>query len=277
MRTSGNIRVGCSGFSYRDWRGVFYPTHLSADELLPYYERFFDLLELNFSFYKLPDIGQISSLVERTTKVRFSIKATSIFTHHRNYSRGELEAFKTSLRPLIEGRRFVCVLFQFPQSFRWDSGGREYLRKLSEDFYGIERVIEPRSRTFMRDEVFIELEMMGFSIANVDAPKLKGLFVGPWKKVGALNYVRLHGRNADKWYEGETSFSRYDYLYSEEEIEEISRKLKRAFGEEEVYVFFNNHYRAKAVLNALMLKNALGDRVSIPSSLAGSQAPSLWE
>ena len=277
MNAPGRIKVGCSGFSYRDWRGTFYPPHIPQDQLISYYERFFEILELNFSFYKMPDVKQIASLVERTAKIKFSVKATSVFTHERSYSQEELKAFRTSLNPLLESGRFICVLFQFPQSFHWSHEAREYLARLSEDFGGIERVMEPRSRTFLRDEVLIELEMMGFSVANVDVPKIKGLFHGPWKRSGSINYVRLHGRNGEKWYEGETSFSRYDYLYSEEEIEEIRERLERAFGKEEVYVFFNNHYRAKAVLNAFMLISALGEEVGIPSSLKGSHAPSLWE
>jgi len=277
VKEASNFRIGCSGFSYRDWKGVFYPPSIKQSEMILYYERFFDLLELNFSFYKMPAKEQIETFLSKTRRIEFSIKAPSVFTHERTYTGEDVRLFKEAVRPLTESDRFVGVLFQFPQSFRWSQETREYLMKLSEAFAGIERIIEPRNRSFLSNEVLMELEIMGFSVANVDAPRLPGLFLGPWKTVGNLNYVRLHGRNKDSWYEGETSSSRYNYLYSEDELEEIRKKLIRAFDGTVTYVFFNNHYRAKAVVNALRLKEMFGQRVEFPSSLKGLLSPSLWE
>lgn len=245
--------------------------------MILYYERFFDVLELNFSFYRMPEREQIRAFLEKTKRLEFSVKAPSLFTHERKYTAGDVEKFRDSLEPLVESGRLIGILFQFPQSFRWNDEAREYLLRLSEDFSGLDRVIEPRNRSFLKGEVLMDLEIMGFSVANVDAPRLPGLFVGPWKIVGAINYVRLHGRNGEKWYEGETSSSRYNYLYSDEELKEVKEKLIRVFNGSVTYVFFNNHYRAKAVVNALRLKEMFGERVKFPSSLRGLMSPSLWE
>ena len=277
MKSFSNFRIGCSGFSYTDWKGVFYPNSIHQSEMILYYEKFFDVLELNFSFYRMPERDQIRSFLEKTKRLEFSIKAPSLFTHERIYTAEDVERFQHALEPLVESGRFICILFQFPQSFHWNDYAREYLLKLSEDFSGVDRVIEPRNRSFLKSEVLMDLELMGFSVANVDAPRLPGLFLGPWRIVGAINYVRLHGRNSEKWYEGETSSSRYNYLYSDEDLEEIRQKLIKTFDGSVTYVFFNNHYRAKAVVNALRLKEMFGERVKFPSSLRGLMSPSLWE
>jgi len=272
-----NFRIGCSGYSYRDWRGVFYPESLSQSDLINHYEKYFDVVELNFSFYVMPQRDKIERILEKSRRLNFSIKAPSIFTHERNYDSSHVKEFLSSIKPLTDSGRFIAILFQFPQSFHLSHASLDYLRKLSENFSGIRRVAELRSRTFLRIEALMEMEFMGFSVVNTDAPKVRGLFIGPWKKTGELNYVRLHGRRADRWHGSEKSFERYDYLYSDAELKQIRETLVRAFNGEETYVFFNNHYRAKAVLNALKLKEMFGKGVKIPSSLRGAHSSRLWE
>jgi uncharacterized protein YecE (DUF72 family) len=272
-----NFLIGCSGFSYGDWRGVFYPVHLDPSAYLSFYEKYFDVVEINFTFYKMPERRQFEAFLEKSKRIRFSVKANSLFTHQREFTDQQVKLFKEAVSPLIEADRFIGLLFQFPQSFHLSDSSLSYLRELSEKFSDLPRIAELRSRSFLRREVLMEIELMGFSVANVDAPKLKGLLVGPWEKSGEINYVRLHGRNAENWHKGEKSYERYDYLYSEDELKELRDKLLRVFGKETTYVFFNNHYRAKAVLNALRMKELFGEEVKIPSSLKGLRTSSLWE
>ncbi len=274
-RTS--VYVGCSGFSYRDWKGTFYPSHIDQSQMITYYERFFNVVEINYTFYSMPHPYTINSFLERTSRLRFAIKANSIFTHERDYTKEHLSRFLQGIAPLLESERFIALLFQFPQSFHYSPEGMDYIKKLSLDFRGIDKVIEFRSRSFSRREVFDELEGLGFSLVNVDAPRIKGLFLGPWRTVGTMNYVRLHGRNEDKWYKGEESYERYDYLYSEDELLRIKEKVARLAKEAETYVFFNNHYRGKGALNALQFKELFGEDVSIPKGLRSTFSPKLWE
>jgi len=277
VKRKPRIHIGCSGFSYKDWRGTFYPSGISQSQMLPYYEKFFDVLEINYTFYSMPHQYTINSFLERTSRLRFAVKANRVFTHDRNYSKGDLKKFVSGISSLLESGRFIALLFQFPQSFHYDADSMEYLKKISADFAEMEKAVEFRSRSFSRGEVFEEIESLGFSLVNVDAPKLKGLFIGPWKSVGSLNYIRLHGRNAQKWHTGEEAYERYDYLYSEEELMQIKDRIEKLDLSRETYVFFNNHYRGKGALNALQLKELFGEQVNIPKGLKSLFSKRLWE
>jgi len=154
----------------------------------------------------------------------------------------------------------------------------EYIKKLSLDFAGIERVIEVRHRSFATKEFYEFVEEVGFSaLVNIDAPKIKGLLVGPWVSVGVINYVRLHGRNKEKWHNHKEPYERYDYLYSEEELKELKEKILKIHEGKDTYVFFNNHYRGKGALNALQMKELFGEKVNIPKGLLATHSPKLWE
>ncbi len=271
------VHIGCSGFSYRDWRGAFYPSDLPQSEWIRYYERFFSVLEINYTFYSTPHIHTIKGFLEKARRLRFSVKVNRIFTHERNYTKDDVKTFLKGLEPLLESDRFIAFLFQFPQSFGYSTESMDYIRRLSEDFSGYERVLELRSRSFARGDVFVEIERMGFSLVNVDAPKVKGIMVGPWKSIGSINYVRLHGRNRDKWFGGEESYERYDYLYSEEELVRIKGKVERMCEGKETYIFFNNHHRGKGALNALQMRGLFGEEVKVPVGLRSLHSKRLWE
>ncbi len=277
MKRFKNIHVGCSGFSYKDWKGTFYPSNIDQSEMITYYEKFFDVVEINYTFYSMPHPYTMRSFLEKTKRLRFSVKVNRVFTHDRNYGLSELKSFLEGCRPLLESDRFICFLFQFPQSFKYSEESLSYLSKLSEDFSGYERVLEVRGRSFMRADFFERVEDLGFSLVNVDAPKVKGVLVGPWRSVGTLNYVRLHGRNKEKWHQHEEAYERYDYLYSEEELRSLKDKILEIYEGKDTYVFFNNHYRGKGALNALQMKELLGESVNIPKGLVSTFSGSLWE
>ncbi len=273
-----NIYVGCSGFSYKDWRGTFYPSSIDQSQLITYYEKFFDVLEVNYTFYSMPHTYTFESFLDKTKRLRFSVKANRVFTHERNYSEKDVRRFLEGIKPLLEEeKRFIALLFQFPQSFQFSAENLEYLKKLSSSFEGIDRAAELRNRSWGRPQVIEEIENLGFVLVNVDAPKVKGLLVGPWRSVGSFNYVRLHGRNYERWHEHEEAYERYDYLYSEAELSEIKEKIMRIYEGKDTYVFFNNHYRGKGALNALQLKEMFGEEVDIPKGLRATFSGRLWE
>ncbi len=273
----GRINIGCSGFSYRDWKGTFYPTSIHTSEMLAYYSNFFDVIEINYSFYSMPTAYTFYEFINRTKKIRFAVKVNKIFTHERNYSKEDVKKFIEAITPLIDSDRFIALLFQFPQSFHYNHDNLEYIKKLSFDFSNIDKVIEVRSRSFAKYDFYSFVEEMGFSLVNIDAPLLKGIFVGPWKSVGYINYVRLHGRKYESWFSTEESYERYDYLYTEEELEQIKRRIDTLDKKYDTYIFFNNHYRGKAAYNALQLKRIYGEDVKIPKGLVSSFSYSLWE
>ncbi|SHK40795.1 DUF72 domain-containing protein [Thermocrinis minervae] len=261
------VYIGCSGFYYPEWIGLFYPPHIKRDELLRYYEKYFVVVELNFSFYRFPDRGTLKSMLSRTRELKFSLKANRLFTHVRSYTQKDVDSFLYQIEPLLkEEERFIALLFQFPESFHYSEESLAYIEKLAKDFSGVQKVIEVRSKSFKRADFYSFLEGIGFSLVNVDAPK-KGFLVGPWVSVGSINYVRIHGRNEE---------NPYDYLYSLEELKKLRDKIKK-LGDKDTYVFFNNTPKAKAVYNALELKNLMGYPADIPKSLERSFLEREWE
>ncbi|MEZ0360722.1 MAG: DUF72 domain-containing protein [Hydrogenobacter sp.] len=261
------VYVGCSGFSYEEWRGVFYPHDLRREEFIIYYSRFFNVLELNFSFYSFPSKGTVKSFLSRSKYLRFSLKAHRIFTHIRHYKSEDVKKILFSIEPVLEEDRFIAMLFQFPESFHRTQENLEYIRKLSEDFRDIEKVVEVRSKSFKSADFYRFLEENGFSLVNSDAPKESKFLVGPWVSIGNINYVRLHGRDPQK---------PYDYLYSLEELKKLKDRIRK-LGYKDTYIFFNNTAKAQAVYNALQMKMLFGIKVEIPKSLQGSLRDKEWE
>lgn len=262
------VYVGCSGFFYRDWVGGFYPPLLKREDYIRFYSKYFEVVEINSSFYNIPNRGNIKSMLSRTSTLRFAFKAYRIFTHIRTYTQEDVKKFLYSIEPVLEEDRFIALLFQFPESFGYKEENLEYLRKLSKDFSEIPRVIEVRNRSFKKVDFYQMLEELGFSLVNTDAPKGSKFLIGPWVSVGTINYIRLHGKDPER---------PYDYLYSLEELKKIRDKIKKLEGDKDTYVFFNNTVRAKAVLNALQFKILFGIKAEIPRSLENSLKEKEWE
>lgn len=261
------VYVGCSGFYYKDWVGVFYPPSIKREDFIKYYAQFFEVLEINSSFYHFPDRSNIKRFLEKTKTLRFAFKAHRIFTHTRSYTKEDVKKFLYSIEPVVKEERFIALLFQFPASFGYSVENLEYIKRLSEDFSGYDRVIEVRNKSFRKKDFFSFLEGVGFSVVNADAPKGDEFLSGPWVAVGSINYIRLHGKDPQK---------PYDYLYSLEELKNLKRKILK-LGDRDTYVFFNNTVGAKAVLNALQLKLLFGIKAEVPKSLQKAFREREWE
>lgn len=261
------VYIGCSGFSYRDWVGRFYPPRLKKEDYIRFYARYFEVVEINSSFYDFPNRGNVKSMLSRSSGLKFAFKANQIFTHQRNYTREDVKKFLYAIEPVFEEERFIALLFQFPESFGYKEENLQYLKKLAEDFRGVQKVLEVRNRSFKKADFYQFVEEIGFSIVNVDAPKGSKFLVGPWVGVGAINYVRLHGKDPER---------PYDYLYSLDELKKIKEKVRK-LGNRDTYVFFNNTVKAQAVLNALQLKMLFGLKAEVPRSLQSSLREREWE
>ncbi len=252
------ISIGTSGFDYADWRGVFYPSKLQRKEWLAYYAERFSALELNFSYYRMPAEGQLASMVERTGgKVEFAIKAHRSMTHDRIASDAEYATFTRAVDELRQAERLGAVLVQFPYSFRQCEENRGYLKRLA-DRLGPPLVVELRRSEWAQDPILDWLERLGVGYACVDEPQIKGLM--PAQAVATANpgYVRFHGRNAAKWYSHDRPEERYDYRYAVPELKEWSLRIKKIENKAgKVLVFFNNHFQAKAVEAAEVMRRLL--------------------
>ncbi len=266
-------RIGPCGWSYDDWNGVFYPSHRPRGfRPLAYLARFFDAVEVNSTFYRIPSPRMTAEWPKLVSPdFRFAVKLTHSFTHERAEfpAAGDVRAFHQAVQPLRESGLLGPLLVQFPWSFRHTPQAVDWLRRLADAFSDFERFVEVRHVSWAVPEALAELAAAG-GFVNIDQPQLRDCLPPSEHVFGRTAYVRLHGRNALNWFaENRQPHERYDYLYGEEELREWVRRLN-AIGSkaEEVYVFTNNHYRGQAPANALELRALLtGEAVAAPAEL----------
>lgn len=241
------IRLGTSGFSYEDWVGPVYPPELPRWQWLSHYATLFDTVELNVTYYRHADRKTASGWVQRTPdSFLFTVKAHGSLTHERNDP--EVNAFRESLAPLVDQGRLGCVLAQFPHSFHATPGNADYLTALREFLRDLPVVIEFRHAGWLQEATFARLRELQFGFCCVDEPALKGLMPPVAAVTSPLAYVRLHGRNAGKWWEHEHAWERYDYTYRDDELREWLPRLRALDSEAALtLVYANNHYRGQSV------------------------------
>jgi uncharacterized protein YecE (DUF72 family) len=127
------IRLGTSGFSYADWVGEVYPQELPRWQWLPFYTQSFDTVELNVTYYRMPDAKLIRGWIDRTPDdFLFTVKAHKSLTHERNSP--DFNAFSDSIAELKQAHKLACVLAQFPHSFHPTPQNRNYLNEVREGF-----------------------------------------------------------------------------------------------------------------------------------------------
>jgi len=254
----GDILVATSGYSYDDWREVFYPEGLPKADFLRYYALFFPFVELNFSYYAMPKARNLAAMAARTPEgFLFSLKAHSSLTHEVGPGwRTQAADFARAAAALAEPGRLAAVRVQLPYRFHHTPDNRAYLAALLDALAPLPLVVEFRNDEWRGERVYDELERRGVGAAMVDRPELPGLPSVDERVTGGLGYLRYHGRNAEAWWTGDAT-SRYDYLYSTEELAATAPRLRRMAKAATLLVAFNNHARGNAVRNARELKALL--------------------
>ena len=269
------IRVGPAGWSYQDWEGMVYPPKKGSKfDPLVYLADIFDTIELNNTFYRPPTLQMSKSWAKRVQsnpRFKFTAKLYRNFTHERQ-SLTEVDegVFKSGLEPLVESGRLGVLLLQFPYSFHNTEDNRGYVQKLAGQFKEYPLVLEIRHASWDRGSAYQFLRDLQVGFCNIDQPQVS-YSIGPTKKVTSkVGYLRLHGRNVKEWFHEDAGRdARYDYLYNEFELFELTERIRQISQEaEETYVITNNHYHGKAVCNALELKAKLGEKgLKIPEVL----------
>jgi uncharacterized protein YecE (DUF72 family) len=262
---TGVWRVGTSGWSYPpntgpgSWTGVFYP--LSRTDELKFYSRYFNAVEINSTFYRPCAPKSAESWARRTpADFEFTVKAWQQFTHKKGeWTVEEVEQFKEGILPLIEADKLGCILFQFPASFKHTPEALDRLKSLLDLFEDYPKAVELRHRSW--GDVLPDLESFHAVPAFIDEPKFKDSIRQDFESsAGSFLYLRLHGRKFDKWWRHEHRNERYDYLYTREELQPYTVRLKSVVENKHIqraYIFFNNHPGAKAVANAVMMRAEL--------------------
>ncbi|PYS63586.1 MAG: DUF72 domain-containing protein [Acidobacteria bacterium] len=147
------LHVGTSGYSYKEWKGNFYPEDLPAKEMLSYYSRRLPAVEINNTFYRLPQATMIENWKEQVPdEFRFSIKATQRITHIKRLNNVVEETKYLLDTSGLLGERLGVVFFQLPPNMKKDSGRlKSFLEFLPSD---TRVAFEFRHETWFDDETF---------------------------------------------------------------------------------------------------------------------------
>jgi len=293
------VRYGTAGWVFDDWYGPFYPSKPAGDggpgslfsgvpdaapdpdlvlarrQPLRYYARYFDLVEVNSSFYGIPSANTTEGWAAQTERAGprpflFSLKLPSLFTHEGRLEAREVQAFRDCLSPLQERGRLAAVLAQFPHSLQSGAHTRERLELIRATFPELPLVVELRHRSWEQDATWELLRRLDLSLAQIDQPQ-DGTTLGP--EVGlaspSLAYVRLHGRNAQAWFDPQAGRdAKFDYLYTPAEVRDWGDRIQAlSLHSERTLVIANNHYRGQAPANALELRRLRGEPADAPRSL----------
>jgi len=295
MDPAPRIRIGTAGWSYKDWDGILYPPEVTRKKIHPveFLARFFDVIEINTSFYGhiRPELGRLWSRKAAAANPNFLFTAKL----HRSFTHSPLAVMEptsaASIRPNDQDERLAregldslaaegklgALLIQFPVSFKNTSLNREYLEQLLRQFIEYPRVVEVRHESWNNPETLAEFMRHNVGFCNIDQPLL-GRSLGPTEHVtSGVGYVRLHGRNYEHWFESgfesdnrnRNRDDRYNYLYKPAELDKWKEKIQTiAHRAESTYVIANNHFQAKAAVNALELRYLLdGKKVRAPEIL----------
>jgi len=270
------ILIGPAGWSYPDWNGILYPTHRPRGfHEATYVAQFFDTIEINTSFYNPLRPEFAAQWVERVSgnpRFLFSAKMWQRFTHETGATAQDEKAVRAGFDVLRAANRLGAVLLQFPFSFHHTPESLDHLKHTLEIFSDYPLVVEVRHSSWVVPEFFHFLHERHVGFCNIDQP-LIGRSMKPGDRVtSALGYVRLHGRRYDTWFSDEPdlpSYERYNYLYSEQELEPWVKRIRHvSAGTETTFVVANNHFEAKGVVNALQLISMLsGEKVKVPETL----------
>lgn len=265
------IKIGTSGFSFKDWFGPVYPKSLQSSDLLRYYQEglSFNCVEINATYYALLSDKSFSSMEKKTGPgFEFIIKGFKGITHEPfdkrvadkrislDRVREHMQRFIFSIQPLIEKNKLGGVLLQFPVFFYPSQHSTEYILECKEQFRDIPLIIEFRNRAWAKKATFDFLRDHHIAYCSVDEPRLPRLMPFINEVTSDIGYLRFHGRNTN-WFNAPLA-ERYNYLYSDEELKEFLPEIDRIDKKaQKTYIFFNNCHGGFAVKNALALIDLL--------------------
>ncbi len=248
------IRIGTSGYSFADWVGPFYPEGIQKGKMLDFYAGHFETVEINSTYYRIPDKYVFYHLDKKTPgEFEFIAKLNKDTTHAAVRKVEAVDSLLAALTPLIDAGKLKGLLAQFPWGFKWNDRNIAYLTEVRNRCGAIPLFVEFRHASWDREEVYDSLRKEGIGYCCVDEPALPGLVGRQSISTTDTGYVRFHGRNELTWWNSAQG-DRYDYLYNEKELEDWLERLRELRNRTtKTYIFFNNCHQGHAVKNAKML------------------------
>jgi len=238
--------IGCSGFSYRDWKGVFYPADIPQRLWFDFYASKFDTLELNVTFYRFPQLKTLQNWYTKSPEhFSFSVKVPKLITHMKQMKDVQqyLTDFYTTCRAGLQ-EKLGPVLFQFPPKFSYtDERLQLILDALDKSFIN---VVEFRHNSWWCEEVYTQLKKRNIIFCGQSYPSLPDQPVVNNEGV----YYRFHG--VPRLY-----YSEYDTATLQRIADSILQNKKA----KEIYIYFNNTAAIGAIDNALWIYNYVHERM----------------
>ena len=251
----GTILIGTCGYSYNEWVGPVYPEGSKREDFLSLYAARFRTVELDYTYYQMPKAEQLRHMAAEGKGLSFAIKAHQSLTHKIDAAKWPEDAktYISALEPLEEEGRLEAVLLQFPYSFHYKDENRRYLDKVLREFSCYKTAVEFRNAEWLNTRVIDGLKERGAALVSLDMPELENLPPKMDVVTAPFAYFRLHGRNKESWW-GSDSTARYDYLYSDAELEAQAARIKQIVVKaDRIIIYFNNHSKGRAVKNAVKL------------------------
>lgn len=238
----GKLYCGTSGWNYKHWREIFYPRELPQSKWLEFYSEHFDTVEINNSFYKLPERATFESWRNQSSPVfTFSVKASRFLTHLKRLSDPEepLDRLLTHASGLEE--KLGPILYQFPPGWPFQKERLTHFLELLPK--NVRHVFEFRNATWQTDEVDNLLREHGVAYCIMSSPDLPCRLITTCE----FTYIRMHSGGSET--EG---------CYSDESLAKWAEHIKEFLLKGDVYIYFNNDYKGFAVENAKTLIQLMG-------------------
>jgi uncharacterized protein YecE (DUF72 family) len=234
--------LGCSGFYYNHWRGLFYPEDLAKTRWLKFYSSRFGTVEVNSTFYRFPTTQLLQGWYDKTPpNFKFTLKANRQITHTHKFNNTQQATTRFYKAAKILKEKLACVLFQLPPTVHKNVDLLETIAGQMDRDGGVLNVLEFRHESWWSRDVYDLMRQKGLVFCSVSTVGLPSDLV----ETAGVVYVRFHGVNG--WYLGD---------YSDAELQAWAQKIQKA-NAEKVYCYFNNDVNAYAPKNCQTLKHLL--------------------
>jgi uncharacterized protein YecE (DUF72 family) len=238
----GELWIGTSGYSYKDWKEIFYPKGLSQKKWLAFYAQHYNTVEINATFYRyFPRTVFARWRDETPDNFRFTLKGPRDITHHKKLQdiESDLKRFLDSIVDLHP--KLALLLWQFPYSFKYNNAKEDFAHFLQRLPTDIQQVFEFRNTSWFTDEVYAMLNKHKAGFIINDSSR----FPAAEKITGDVAYIRFHGPT-----------KLYASLYSTEALKKWAAKIK-VWLKDDVYVYFNNDFGGRALQNSVELRQLI--------------------
>lgn len=231
------VYIGCSGWSYPSWKGVFYPPDLGSSDYLAYYAHRFNTVEVNSTFYHFPAAQTVQSWVSQVPDdFKFSLKVSRLITHTKRMQQVQepLHRFY-GLQDILQDK-VGCFLFQFPANFHFTAHNLEQILTHVDATY--KNVLEFRHASWWCPEAINSLQgkrLIFCTVSGFNVPTALTVSQG-------VSYIRFHGDSS------------YVASYSDQALSNWAHQIQES-GAQELWAYFNNTTYAHAISNATVLKS----------------------